>query len=293
MSPCVKTVVKLFFCLLAPVFVAGCAIVPVSVETRVLEGRPFTDSQLDFIQLGATTRLDVIGNVGMPTIWLTEQRILVYGLRKVEPVGALWLIGAGYGGIGGLIVGETREAIFFVLDDDDIVTHWGRASVNRGETWLSAAVEWSRSEGLEIQTARDRFVEETPTTDRSLIYFYRPRDYQHFLPFVPPAIKVGPGVAKFADIRLDNELVGQIRWQSYVVVQVSPGVHEFVVDPDTDDVVNPGNYRSETIRLNVEPGTVTFVDVGIQAGYGVIEPILVQRPYSEAIAAIEELRESW
>jgi hypothetical protein len=262
------------------------------MKPRVLEGRPFTDSQIGFVQIGATTRRDVIGNVGRPTIWLAEQRILIYGLRKVEPVGALWFIGAGYSGAGGLIVGETREAIFFVLDGDDIVTHWGRASVNRGETWLSAAVEWSRSEGLEIQTPRDRFVEETPTTDRSLIYFYRPRDYQHFLPFVPPAKKV-PWVAKFADIRIDNELVGQIRWQSYVVVEVSPGVHEFVVDPDTDDVVNPGSYRSKRIRLDVEPGSVTFVDVGIQAGYGVIEPILVQRPHSEAISAIEKLRESW
>lgn len=173
------------------------------------------------------------------------------------------------------------------------MTCWGRAPVSRGETWLSAATEWATSRAIHISQARDRFIEDTPTTEQSLIYFYRPRDYLHFLPWVPPARKAPPGVASYADIRLDGKLVGQIRWRSYVVVRVPPGAHMFVVDPDTDDVANPERYRSAAIRLDVSPNTATFVDVGIQAGRGMIEPILVERPRSDALSALEELRESW
>lgn len=287
------TITRVSLAFLATVFVTGCIALPVPVEPRVLEGRPFADSDLAFVQSGTTTRGDVIGSVGSPMLWLPDQRILVYGLRKVDAVGALWFIGAGYGGAGGLVEGESREALFFALDSHDIVIDSGRAPVRRGETWLSAATEWSRSEGLEIEAARDRFVEETPTTDESLVYFYRPRDFQHILPLAPPAEKLMLGVAEIADIRLDDELVGQIHWKSYALIRVRPGAHEFVVDPDTDYVVNPEIYRSETIRLVVEPDTVTFVDVGIKAGYGLIMPVLVERPRNEAIAVIEELPESW
>lgn len=283
---------KNYFCLLASIFLASCVVIPVPVERAVLDGERFTDSDLDFVQLGTTARPEVIGNLGNPTIWLSEQRLLVYGLRQVES-GVLWFIGAGFSGAGGLVEGEAREAVYLVLDDEDVVTSWGRAPVKRGETWLSAATEWAVSKAIEIPQARGRFVEETPTMEQSLIYFYRPRDYQYFLPFAPPAKKMPPGIANYADIRQDGELVGQIRWQSYVAVRVPPGAHTFAVDPDTDDVVNPEKYRSVAIRLDVAPGTVTFVDIGIQAGRGMIEPMLVERPRSEAISAIEELRESW
>ncbi|MDH3378877.1 MAG: hypothetical protein OEQ39_18280 [Gammaproteobacteria bacterium] len=283
---------KPYFCLIASLFLTSCVVIPVPVERVVLEGKRFTNAELDFVRLGTTTRREVIDNLGNPTLWLSAQRILVYGLRQVE-TGALWFIGAGLSGAGGLVEGETKEAVFLVLDDKDVVTHWGRAQVKRGATWLSAATEWAGSKAIEIPPARGRFVEETPTREQSLIYFYRPRDFQHFLPLVPPAKKIPPGTANYADIRQDGKLVGQIRWQSYVAVRVPPGAYSFVVNADTDYVVNPESYRSVTIRLDVAPETVTFVDVGIQAGLGTIEPILVDRPRSEAIPVIEKLRESW
>lgn len=278
--------------LVASLFLAGC-VIPVPVERAVLEGKPFADSELDFLGTGSTTRREVIDHLGDPTLWLSAQRILVYGLRRVE-TGVLWFIGAGPGAaLGGLEKGESREAVFMVLDDEDVVTHWGRAAVRRGETWLSAATEWAGSKALPVPQARGRFVEETPGRQQGLVYFYRPRDYQYFLPLVPPAGKMPPGIADYADIRQDGKLLGQIRWQSYVAVRVPPGTCSFEVNADTDYVVNPGNYRSKTIRLDIAPQSVTFVDVGIRAGLGTIEPVLVSRPRSEAIEAIQGLRESW
>ena len=282
---------KPYLWLIASLLLASC-VIPVPVERAVLEGKRFTDSELAFVQSGTTARHEVIENLGNPTIWLSAQRILVYGLRRAE-TGALWFIGAGLSGAGGLVRGEAKEAVYLVLDDKDVVTHWGRAPVRRCETWLSAAMEWAGSTKIEIPQEHGQFVEETPNTEQSFIYFYRPRDFQHLLPLVPPAEKIPLGVANYADISQDGKLVGQIRWQSYVVVRVPPGTHRFVVNPDTDCVVNPEIYRSAIIQLDVAPETVTFVDMGIQAGLGTIEPILVNRPRSEAIPIIEKLRASW
>lgn len=270
----------------------GCVIIPVPVEHEVIAGKQFSDSELAFVQLGKTTRHEAIDYLGNPTIWLTRQRILVYGLRRVE-TGALWFIGGGLSGAGGLLKGEAKEAVYLVFDDKDVVTHWGRSQVKRGETWLSGATEWADSEGIKISEARDHFFEETPSTKQSLIYFYRPRDYQYFLPLVPPAKKIPAGIASYADVFQDGLLVGQIRWQCYVVVRASHGSHSFMVNTDTDDVVNPETYRSATIRLDIAPESVTFVDVGIRAGYGAIEPILVNRARGDAITVIKGFRECW
>jgi hypothetical protein len=283
---------KFYFYLVASIFLAGCAVIPVPVEPVVLEGKRFSEPDLDFVRPYTTTRREVVDKLGNPTIVLAPQNIMVYGLRQVDS-GAVWFMGAGLAGAGGLVRGETREAVFFVLDNGDVVTHWGRTPVRHGETWLSAATEWAGSKAIEIEKARDNFVLETPTRERSLIYFYRPRDYQHFLPLTPPASKLPAGLANYADIFEENKLACQIRWHSYAVVPVPPGVHRFTVSADTDYVVNPEIYRSATIRLDAAPETVTFVEVGIKAGHGKIEPVLVERSRGDAIEAIEGLRESW
>lgn len=285
-------VMKHCLCLIASIFLVSCVAIPVPPERVVLDGKEFTDSELEFVRTGASTRSEVTFKLGNPTIWFPEQRILVYGLHRVES-GALWFMGAGLSGAGGRVQGETKEAVYLVFDDNDVVTHWGRAQAKRCDTWLSAATRWTGSENLKTPPTHDRFVEATPTMEQGLIYFYRPRDFQHVLPLVPPAKKVMSGVAEYADISLNGNLVGQIRWQSYVVVRVPPGSHSFVIDPDTDCVANPDIYHNAIIQLDVAPGTVTFVDVGIQAGLGTIEPILVNRPRGEALSEIKNLRESW
>jgi hypothetical protein len=282
----------LYGCLTAVVLLGACVAVPVPVGQTVSDGRQFTDSDLSFVRSGTTTRSEVIINLGNPTLWFSSQRTLVYGLRRVE-TGVLWFIAAGPVGAGGLVEGETKEAIFLVLDDKDIVTNWGRAAVKGCDTWLSAGREWADSRHIELPPARERFIEEPPTPEQALVYFYRPRDFQHVLPAVPPAERLMLDVADYADISQDGELVGQIRWQSYVVVRVPPGTRSFTINPDTDCVVNPENYRSATIQLDLARGAVAFIDVGIRAGLGTIEPIIVSRPRSDAIPVIEKLRESW
>jgi hypothetical protein len=273
---------------------AGCVVIPVPTEPTILEGRLLTDYDLEFVASETLSRPRILERLGPPTIWLHNQRTLVYGLRKTEETGAIWFFGAGFGaGAGGLVKGETKEAVFFVLDSGATMTHWGRSSVGKGETWLSAALEWAQSTGLKLPRPSSGFVEEWPTPEQSYVYFYRPRDYQYYLPLAPPANKLLFGVADFVDLRLLNDLVGQLRWQTYTVARVPPGVHKFVVNPDTDYVANPLNYRNAAIQLDLVPGSVAFVEVGVEAGLGIIEPKLFQRNRTEALAVIQQLRESW
>jgi hypothetical protein len=276
------------------VFLAGCGIMPVPTEPRTLEGRPLTDHDLEFLRSEPVSRQRILESLGPPTIRLHDQRILVYGLRRVAETGAIWFIGAGPGAAaGGLVEGETREAVFFVLDTDDTMSHWGRSSVGKGETYLSAALEWAQARGVKLPPPRSRFVEEWPSSDESYVYFYRSRDVQHILPFTPPAEKLLFGVANLVDLRLLNEIVGQLRWQTYVLARVPPGVNKFVVDPDTDYVVNPNGYRSASVELDLAPGGVAFVEVSVEAGLGIVEPKLLPRTRAEALSIIEQLRESW
>ena len=291
---CVAPVMQAFWPILVAMCLAGCIVIPVPTEPTILEGRPLTDCDLEFVRSENLSRQRILESLGPPTVWLHNQRTLVYGLRKVEETGAIWFIGAGFGaGAGGLVKGETKEAVFFVLDSGDTMTHWGRSSVGKGETWLSAALEWAQSTGLKLPQPSSGFVEEWPTPEQSYVYFYRPRDYQYYLPLAPPANKLLFGVADFVDLRLLNDLVGQLRWQTYTVARVPPGVQKFVVNPDTDYVANPLNYRNAAIQLDLAPGSVAFVEVGVEAGLGIIEPKLFQRNRTEALAVIQHLRESW
>ncbi len=206
----------------------------------------------------------------------------------------VWFVGTPGGSAGGLVAGETRQALFFAANDDDVVTHWGRTPVKRGKTWLQAALEWSLAEDLKLPSPRGIFSEESPASAvQGLVYFYRPRDYQHYLPFGPPAKRMAFGAVDFVNIYRNTELVGQLRWRSYVAVCVSPGEHTFVISPDTDDVTNPQLYQNASLQMTAESGTTRFVEVGVEAGKGTIEPIVTERSRDEAMAVIRELRESW
>jgi len=281
--------------ILLAMLVVSCIVIPVPVEQKVAEGRHFADSDLQFVQTGVTARNDIARYLGQPTIWLRAQHTLVYGLREVAGTGWVWLLASPAGtGTAGIIETENKEAIFFVLNDREVLTNWGRMPVKRGQTWLGAALEWSQAAGVKTPQPRQAFYAALPTApEQSLIYFYRPLDYQHYLPFVPPAKRLLSGVADFVNIYQNGELVGQLRYKSYLMVSLTPGEHTFSINPDTDDVVNPQLYRTARLTLSIAPQTNRFIEVGVEAGKGVIEPRLVERSHDEAIDAIGALRESW
>lgn len=275
--------------LLPCLLTAACVAVPVPVARDVIEGRQYTDAQLDFVEPGATTRSDVSAALGEPTIWLPDQRIMVYGLRRTGPLGMLIFLPGNVA----YVEREEREAVFVATDARGAVARRGRAPIDVRETWLTAALEWARTQGLDVRAPGDRFTEETPAPGESVIHVYRPRDYQHYLPLVPPAEGLLFGAAKFVDVRLDGRLVAQLQRGTYASIHAPPGAHVITVNPDTDDVGNASLHRTASIRVDAARGGTVFVDVGVRAGFGVIEPVLVLRDRSEALEAIAELRQCW
>jgi hypothetical protein len=272
----------------------ACVAAPVSVERAVLEGRRFSEEDVEFVQTGVTTQADIIAKLGQPTIWLAPQHTLVYGLREVESLGMVWFMGTPGGATGGLVTGESRQALLFILHSDDTVAHWGRTPVNRNKTWLQATLDWSLAEGLTLPQPRQRFSEDSPASVReALVYFYRPRDFQHYLLLGPSAERLAFGAVDFVNIYRDDQLVGQLRWKSYLAVQVSPGAHTFVISADTDDVSNPQLYLTTSFQMTLESRSTRFIDVGVEAGKGTIKPLVIERPRDEVMAVIGEFRESW
>jgi hypothetical protein len=272
----------------------ACVAAPVSVERAELEGRRFSEADVEFVQTGVTTRADIIAKLGQPTILLAPQHALVYGLREVESTGMVWFLGTPGGAIGGLVTGESRQALLFILNCDDTVAHWGRTPVNRGKTWLQATLDWSLVEGVTLPQPRGRFSEESPASaGQALVYFYRPRDFQHYLLLGPSAERLAFGAVDFVNIYRNDQLVGQLRWKSYIAVYVSPGVHTFVISADTDDVSNPQLYLTTSFQMKLESRSTRFIDVGVEAGKGTIKPLIIERPRDEAMAVIGEFQESW
>ncbi len=284
---------KAFWCFLIALCASSCIVIPVPTKPKIIEGKNITDANLEFLQSENVSKQDILENLGPATLWLEDQRTLVYGLRRIKKTGTMVIAGGYYSGNMMTVKSETKEALFFVLDQNDTMKHWGRSSVGKDKTWLSGASEWAESKGIELPKPSSTFVEISTTPEQSYIYFYRPRDYQYHIASSKPAKKLPAGIARFVNISLSNQLVGQLRWQTYIKIRIAPGSYTFIVDPDTDYIVNPNLYRSASISINPEPGSMTFVEVGVEAGHGIIEPKLSQRTHTEAFEVIKELKESW
>jgi hypothetical protein len=178
----------------------------------------------------------------------------VYGLLKTAKVGAFWIIAlpAPPAMVGGVVHPVEREALYIVFDQSDAVVDWGRGKVSKGVTWLSAALDWSRSRHLKLPEPRKEFVEIAPAAEQSVIYFYRPRDIQHLFPGFPPAESILFGLEPFAEVYLDSALLGQLRRKSYLAIPLHAGIYDFLVVPYMD--YNPElQYRSADIQITLQP----------------------------------------
>lgn len=287
---------RLFIAFGIVLWTAGCLMVPVPTSEVVLSGRYIAESELGFLKNHQTTKYDVLTQLGPATIWLKPQRTLVYGLVKTAKTGLFWIIGGGapgaLGGVaGGVLHFVDREALFIVFDETDTLVDSGQVKVENRVTWLSAALAWGRSKGLKLAEPQVEFAETVPPLQQSIIYFYRPRDIQHVFPGFPPAESILFGLDPFPEVYLNAALVGQIRRKSYLTLTLDPGTYEFRFVPLLD---NPDlNYRDASIQITVQPDLEYFVDVRIETGKGISQPVVSQRSREEAIPLLQLLRETW
>ena len=112
---------------LAP-FASGCVILPIPIPSEThLEfmGR----EAVDFIEVGKSSRDDVLDNLGSPTVLSSEPSIWIYSIREYQSTG--WrvcgaVIGLGGGGGGCSKASEGKEKYSFLeihFDSSRIVTH--------------------------------------------------------------------------------------------------------------------------------------------------------------------------
>src|SRR3954470_16153150 len=79
---------------------AGCVIIPVP-EREVVQGRQFKTEDTEFLKAGVTTRQEVLGKFGEPTIDFKSHRVFAYSWYMLNGYLA-WFIGNGYSGGGGI-----------------------------------------------------------------------------------------------------------------------------------------------------------------------------------------------
>lgn len=70
---------------------AGCIPVPVPVPSAK-DPVPYTATDLSFIQLGATTRDDLLTALGPPMLWRRDGRLAIYGSVQKTGVQAAWIL---------------------------------------------------------------------------------------------------------------------------------------------------------------------------------------------------------
>jgi hypothetical protein len=104
------------FLLAALLLSSGCLFVPIPKATP-LEGTEVKQADLAFLLPGQTTKAEVIGKIGKPTIWWRDENILVYRWIKLHGV-LLWVIGGGYSAAAGA-VDVTQEYAFLIKFDSN------------------------------------------------------------------------------------------------------------------------------------------------------------------------------
>jgi hypothetical protein len=211
-----------WFCvplLLGALAIAGCVAVPVPVASPSdppLAGRRIKPEDVTFIQPGMTSRDEVISNLGVPTVDLSDLRVLVY----------VWIEyrGQWVGAIPGLLFTAPRTAewaLLVAIDENNRVVRSGFDERRGSETVISQAPTWAEAQQVSLPPVRTSFDPLPIPEEKAVIYIYRVKP-----PFVGPSSWLFPvGVA------IDNQYVTEMHDATYAAVPVSAGRHEIVADP--------------------------------------------------------------
>lgn len=112
--------------LLAAITLYGCVIPIPTSDNKVLAGTPVTEDQLAFIQLGKTTKVSVLAQLGEPQIIWEDANIFVYEWAVRHGV-LLWAVGAGYSGAFGATDLRERHVLIIQFSDTGRLQRFERA----------------------------------------------------------------------------------------------------------------------------------------------------------------------
>jgi outer membrane protein assembly factor BamE (lipoprotein component of BamABCDE complex) len=115
---------SLLLLLFAAITLYGC-VLPIPSH-KVLAGTPVTEEQLAFIQLGETTKENVLARLGEPQIIWEDAHIFVYEWEVRHGI-LLWAVGAGYSGGFGATDLRTRYVLIIQFDGTGRLQRFERA----------------------------------------------------------------------------------------------------------------------------------------------------------------------
>lgn len=260
------------FGLMLVLVLSACALpIPFPYREHVVTGMYLGEASLAFLQKNRTSRDEVSKQLGPPIIWLEAQRIAVYGFARTPAK---------------ISVDEPlveREAVLIAFDKSDKVVDWGHGKVPQKKswkvTWLSAALDWGRSQGLELAQPAQTFVEIPVPPQRSVVYFFDR----------PPWCFDGG----FIEVSRDSTLLGEVRCNSYLAVSLAPGAYDFRVS-FYDGHARSSGIRSSSRHITLQPGLAYFLRIR-QKTPATSPPIVVTvyQSREEAMPVLQALRETW
>ena len=273
---------KSWFSLLLLMGCTACIVLPTA--PTVLEGRRSDHMDLSFLSKGQTQKELVFEKLGLPTAWLPSQRTAVYG-AKFSTKTLYWGGGSpmGGGGFGSAPMAQ-REALFLTFDESERVLDWGVGKVPLTETWLSAALVWGKSRGLQLFEPSKQFHEMEVSSQRCQVYVFCP---QH-----PSLLSAD----LFPSVTLDGLMLGQVRKGSFLRIEMGQGTHLLSIYPDTKIGTprsGPYSVTTPSIDLLLQPGETKFFELRVERGLNSVTAVLSERSRLDASAVLNTLRETW
>lgn len=109
---------SLLSCLAAAVL-AGCIVLPIPQgEGEVTEGREITPERAGTVEVGRTSRAEVLQRLGEPAAIWVDRRVFVYAWDRAH-LKVLWVVAGPYAAAGGLEDVPTHYVLLLQFDETD------------------------------------------------------------------------------------------------------------------------------------------------------------------------------
>ena len=133
---------RLFLLLVLLVFISpleGCLFIPTFGDE--VFGKRIKHDQLQFIELGVTTKKEILERLGLEYYFCADENIMVYSWRMRVAV-VPWMIAGGYSMTGGIEEIWTKYDLFIQLDEYDRVRRFERKQNESGKGILNRIQDW-------------------------------------------------------------------------------------------------------------------------------------------------------
>ena len=272
--------------------------VPVHVASSSdppLAGQRIKPDDITFIKAGITSREEVIAKLGPPTVDLSDLRTLVYVWIELKEQ---WV---GVIPLGVATAPRTADlALLVALDENNRVVRAGIDQRSWADTVISQTRKWAEAQKVALPPTRSSFAPVPIPEGKALVYVYRTKPPASLgSRFFPPQSFVWP-----LAIGIDTQYVSEMHDDTFAMVSVSPGRHEFFANPFPpyrypqyrgNLAIDPSKRQPGSVTVDVRPEQPYFIEVfsGSAMGDDGLTTSLTLRSESEAMPVLRSFRPTW